>query len=76
MDDYEEYFRMAKLMTKIHALTNKKTESTFGNDKDMNSGAQNEEEIKASKDEAVFEFNSKSNLDASMEDGKLLSFPN
>jgi ubiquitin-conjugating enzyme E2 S len=69
MDDYQEYFRMAKLMTKIHAQPAKKTESTFGNDKDMNSEAQNEEEMKNNKNEAVFEFSSKASLDVSMEDG-------
>lgn len=78
MDDYEEYARMAKLMTKIHA---KKFKKSSVKDIDENSNSiivdssntrMNNEENKETEKHIKFQFQfqSNSNLDASMEEEK------
>lgn len=79
MDDYEEYSRMAKLMTKIHALAAKNLQDVekAGNEENYNSDCNDEnkydeEELKVETqaNSVKFHFHNNSNLDASMEEEK------
>ena len=76
MDNYEEYARMAKLMTKIHATKNKKScvknidENNNSNRLDLSNIRMKDDEIKEAEKHIKFQFQSSSNLDASMEEEK------
>lgn len=70
MDNYQEYFRMAKLMTTIHAQPEKEEEEV---DENENIASPTQESTKEeSKDKVVsgikFQYKQASNLDVSMEE--------
>jgi ubiquitin-conjugating enzyme E2 S len=76
MDDYEEYARMAKMMTKIHATPRVEDKSDGVNENDCklasNEYYMDEDESQAQKQDRniKFSFQNGSNLDASMEEEK------
>lgn len=72
MDDYQEYSRIAKMMTKIHAKPKIiKPESDENIDEFSHSSSDNKDWDEDMKDDACNPFKSKSsNLDASMEEEK------
>lgn len=79
MDDYQEYARMAKLMTKIHALSGKKLQDSEKETKEENYNSDANDENKYDEEElkveppansVKFHFHNNSNLDASMEEEK------
>lgn len=79
MDDYQEYARMAKLMTKIHATQNKKAhvekevnenENCFENDSDEQKMEDEDLKEETPTNSIKFHFRNISNLDTSMEEEK------
>lgn len=79
MDDYQEYARMAKLITKIHATQNKKAQADKEADEnnncfsnDNNEQRMDDEELKeeSQANTVKFHFRNISNLDTSMEEEK------
>lgn len=79
MDDYQEYARMAKLMTKIHATQSKKAQTEKELDENDNAFSNDNCEQKMEDEEVKeethtnsvkFHFRNISNLDTSMEEEK------
>lgn len=81
MDDYQEYARMAKLMTKIHATQNKKAQiekevnenensRIFANDSDEQKMEDEDLKEETPTNSIKFHFRNISNLDTSMEEEK------
>lgn len=79
MDDYQEYARMAKLMTKIHAAQAKKAqaerevnenENSFANDHGEQRMEDEELKDETNSSSIKFHFRNISNLDTSMEEEK------
>jgi ubiquitin-conjugating enzyme E2 S len=73
MDDYQEYSRMAKMMTNIYAMLKESQDENDSNNTylaDECTEKKPEEEVKSSKQTISFKFQNGSNLDASMEEEK------
>lgn len=73
MDDYEEYSRMAKLMTKIHAMPLKESETHQDeNENTLSQECENSKPFREEQKEKLsgikFEYKHTSNLDVSMEE--------
>lgn len=73
MDDYEEYSRMAKLMTKIHALKWKKIKAEWNENENITSSDYGKKPWKEDNKEKFisnlkFHYKQTSNLDVSMEE--------
>lgn len=73
MDDYQEYSRMAKMMTNIYAMPKESQDENDSSNTYLAEGHQDkkpEEEAKTTKQTISFKFQNGSNLDASMEEEK------
>uniref|UniRef100_A0A7S3KT19 Uncharacterized protein n=1 Tax=Euplotes crassus TaxID=5936 RepID=A0A7S3KT19_EUPCR len=85
MDDYEEYFRMAKLITKIHALKSKESDEVDENENTIFPKAAPKLSKEETKEKFIssikFQYRQASNRDVSMEEedkvkGPLQNFSN